>query len=290
MKKIPVRKIESTISAKAPSARFNIRDLKEILNGKDLIQDLHRHNFFFILALQHGEGKHEIDFESFDLADNIVFCLRPGQVHQLKLKSSCTGYLIEFDSEFYQPRDKISAQQLRKATHKSFCQLEDSRFEKLYAVLKNISQEYRTQEEGYQNIIRANLDILFIELVRQSRNPNAESSSTISYAQERLEEFLDLLQANLSTSKQASNYAELMNVSSYQLNEITKTTMGKTASDLINEQIILEAKRNLLATSNLVKEISELLGYEDVSYFIRFFKKHTGFSPDAFRQNFKYVL
>ncbi len=76
----------------------------------------------------------------------------------------------------------------------------------------------------------------------------------------------------------------MMNLSAYQLNEITKVAVGKTPSELINEQIILEAKRYLLATPNQVKDIADHLGYEDVSYFIRFFKKHTGHSPEAFRQ------
>ncbi|MBL7932446.1 MAG: AraC family transcriptional regulator, partial [Bacteroidia bacterium] len=74
---------------------------------------------------------------------------------------------------------------------------------------------------------------------------------------------------------------------SYQLNSITKSLLGKTCSEIINEQIILEARRYLLATSNQVNQIAYQLGYEDVSYFIRFFKKHTGHSPDSFRQNFK---
>jgi AraC-like DNA-binding protein len=74
-----------------------------------------------------------------------------------------------------------------------------------------------------------------------------------------------------------------MNLSHYQLNEITKVTVGKTASELINEHIILEAKRYLLATSNQIKDIADHLGYEDVSYFIRFFKKQSGYSPESFR-------
>ncbi|WP_052324411.1 helix-turn-helix domain-containing protein [Haliscomenobacter hydrossis] len=78
-----------------------------------------------------------------------------------------------------------------------------------------------------------------------------------------------------------------MSLSPYQLNEITKSSVGKTASELINEHIVLEAKKYLLATSNQVKDIADLLGYEDFSYFIRFFKKHTGHSPEAFRHNFK---
>jgi AraC-like DNA-binding protein len=76
-----------------------------------------------------------------------------------------------------------------------------------------------------------------------------------------------------------------MNLSPYQLNEITKSSIGRTASELINDHIILQAKRNLLATPNQIKDIADILGYEDVSYFIRFFKKHTGLSPESFRRN-----
>jgi AraC family transcriptional regulator, transcriptional activator of pobA len=93
-----------------------------------------------------------------------------------------------------------------------------------------------------------------------------------------------LLETRLADIKQVSQYADLLNLSTYQLNSITKTTVGKAASELINEQIILEAKRYLLATTNQVKDIASQLGYEDVSYFIRFFKKHTGHSPEAFRK------
>ena len=104
--------------------------------------------------------------------------------------------------------------------------------------------------------------------------------------QDKFEEFSELLEQNLITNKKISYYSDMMNLSLYQLNEIVKASIGKTGSEFINEYIILEAKRYLLATSNQVKEISYQLGYEDVSYFIRFFKKHTGFSPDAFRQKF----
>ena len=83
------------------------------------------------------------------------------------------------------------------------------------------------------------------------------------------------------------NISDLLRLSSYQLNAITKASVGKTVSDLINEQIILEAKRYLLATPYQIKDVADHLGYEDVSYFIRFFKKHTGNSPEAFRKNFK---
>lgn len=76
-----------------------------------------------------------------------------------------------------------------------------------------------------------------------------------------------------------------MNLSVYQLNAITKATLGKTSSSIINDYVVLEAKRHLLATSLQVNQVAYQLGYEDVSYFIRFFKKHMGCSPQAFREN-----
>ena len=95
------------------------------------------------------------------------------------------------------------------------------------------------------------------------------------------------METHIATDKQVSQYADRLNLSVYQLNSITKNLLGKTCSVVIDDQIILESKRLLLATSNQISQIAFELGYEDVSYFIRFFKKHSGFSPEAFRNNFK---
>ena len=286
MKKIPIRHINSGYGKPASAGRFTIRRVEEIMAGKDLKHDHHRHDFFFVLVLQKGKGVHEIDFTSYDVLDNSVFLLRPGQTHQLELKTGCTGFLMEFNNEFYHPGDKASGQRLRKASNKNFCQLDETRLEKLMTVLDYMFQETIAMEEGWTEIIKANLEIFFIELLRQSSHPKNTTSNINSYAQERLEEFLELLETYIFTHKQVSQYTEMMNLSSYQLNEITKSTIGKTASALLTERIILEAKRYLLATPNQVKDIADLLGYEDVSYFIRFFKKQTGHTPELFRQCF----
>ena len=287
MKKIPIRQL-TPFQHELPSAeQFKIRRVEDIMGKNDLVHDLHRHDFFFILALKKGAGKHEIDFTGYKVHDNTIFFLRPGQVHQLILKAGCTGFLVEFNTEFYHPKDKLSNQRLRKASSKNFCALEISRFNKLQAILSSMFQEFTAREEGYKDIIKSSLDIFFIEFIRQSPNPNAGASVTNPYSQERFEEFMELLDRHIATHKQVAQYTDLMNLSPYQLNEITKLSVGKTASELINEHIILEAKRYLLATPNQVKEIADQLGYEDTSYFIRFFKKHTGHSPEAFRQHFK---
>lgn len=283
MNRIPVRQIKDPDFFE----RFNIRDIGTVLSGKDMVQELHRHNFFFVLAIKKGTGEHIIDFTAYPVSDYAIFFLRPGQVHQLILTQDSTGYLMEFNTDFYSPREDAEYQVLRKVSNKNFCQLNSNRFKKVFAVLDYIFQEYTEKQERYEEVIKANLKILLIELSRQSKNPDKVSTSSYLYAQERLDEFLDLLGRHITSSKQVTQYAEMLHITSYQLNAITKETLGKTCSLLINEQVVLEAKRNLLATSSQVAQIAYELGYEDVSYFIRFFKKHTGSSPEAFRQKFK---
>jgi len=249
-----------------------------------MVQELHRHDFYYILALNKGAGIHDIDFTPYPIGNRTIFIMRPAQVHRLVLKAGSTGYLLQFRDEFYFPGDKISKQLLRKASNINHYQLTADGFEKLDRLLTYILGEYTARQERYQEVIKANMSIFFIELFRQ-HNSNPSDDHPL-YTQQRLESFLELLETYVFTHKQVSDYAAMLNLSTYQLNAVTKTMLGKTCSAIIDEYIILEARRYLLATSNQVNQIAYHLGYEDVSYFIRFFRKQTGYSPESFRQNF----
>lgn len=287
MKSIPIRHITATQKEPNLLGNFTIRKLQDLLEGKDMVHELHRHDFYFILALKKGFGNHEIDFIGYDITDYSVFIVRPGQVHKLALKSDSIGYMIQFNTEFYHPVENEPNIMLQKASTKNFYQLNEANFSRLNILAESIFNEYKNRPEEYQEVIKSNLRILFIELMRLRNKTNNPTENKDLYVQERLEEFLQLLELNIASEKQVSQYADMLHLSNYQLNSITKQTLGKTASELINEQIILESKRYLLATSNQVNQIAFHLGYEDVSYFSRFFKKHTGYSPEAFRQKLK---
>lgn len=286
MKVIPIRRIKTSQNEPVFSESFEIRNLQDMLGGEDMTQELHRHDFFFILALAKGKGKHVIDFTPYVVGNHSVFFLRPGQVHELTLKAGSTGYLMGFKSDFYHSNDKASAMLLRKVTHMNLCQLDGKGFNKLLVLLASIFQEYTDKKEGYHEIIKANLGIFFIELVRHRQHIKNTATKLNPYAQERLDQLMELMETHISSHKEVSYYAEMLNLSTYQLNAITKSVLGKTCSELISEYIILESKRYLLATSNQISQIANHLGYEDISYFIRFFKKHTHHTPEVFRKNF----
>jgi len=286
MHTIPVRQI-NTAGTLQTTGRFSIRSLQQVLNGKDLVHELHRHDFYFMLAVEKGAGLHSIDFTDYPVQEGSFFILRPGQVHRLELAANSTGFLLEFDHAFYQPATPAAEQRWKKACAQNFCRPEKESFEKMLLLLSQIADEYAAKDSGYKEAITACLDLLLITYIRQSENVNSINNTDASYTRDRYEKFMQLLENNISKMKTVAQYASQLHLSPYQLNAITKSAVGKTVSDCINEQIVLEAKRYLLATNNQVKDIAGSLGYEDASYFIRFFRKQTGLSPDAFRRNFK---
>lgn len=283
MKNIPIRNIDATQAEANLAEGFSIQHISALPTLRNALeQSIHRHDFFYLLALEQASGTHEIDFVPYEVSHHSLAFMRPGQVHQHALNTQGSGYLLAFTPAFYHPANPALHQLLRKASSINFYHFSPEAFAKLLKMMDAMQLEYRDKRLGYQEVIKAHLSIFFTELVRQSNQPTQAGSL---YQQERLDEFLLLVENQLTTQKSPAQYAQQMNLSVYQLNAITKATLGKTSSSIINDYVVLEAKRHLLATSLRVNQIAYQLGYEDVSYFIRFFRKHMGCSPQAFREN-----
>jgi AraC family transcriptional activator of pobA len=150
MVKIPIRHINTSPNEPHSTEGFSIRTISELLAGKDMVQPLHRHDFFYLLAVKKGMGDHEIDFTRYAICDQAVFFMRPGQTHRLTLKTGSEGYLLVFSKDFYYPHDKAFNQLLRKAGSINFYKVNATRFQKLFAALTNIFQEYTDKQEKYQ--------------------------------------------------------------------------------------------------------------------------------------------
>ena len=286
MENIPIRHI-SQQSEPELTGSFSIREITSLLSGRDMVQELHRHDFYYILIIKNGTGHHEIDFTGYEIKDHTVFMMRPGQVHNLFLKAGSTGYLIQFKTDFLYSHNSASQKHLTRLIQYNVYNLKQEGFSRIEAVVSEALKEYTNKLKGYHEVLKANLSIFLIELLRQRPDKAVAAMVDNTYAQEKLEQFLELVEKNSITNKQVSQYTGLLNLSSYQLSSITKTLLAKTPSEIINQHIILEAKRQLLATSKQVGQIACDLGYDDPSYFTRFFKKHTCLSPESFRQNSK---
>ena len=78
MIKIPVRNIDAALKEPDFTGSFSIRDVETLLSGKDMVQELHRHSFFYVLLLEKATGEHHIDFTPDPVGNHSVFFMRPG--------------------------------------------------------------------------------------------------------------------------------------------------------------------------------------------------------------------
>ncbi|RYZ45306.1 MAG: AraC family transcriptional regulator, partial [Chitinophagaceae bacterium] len=96
--------------------------------------------------------------------------------------------------------------------------------------------------------------------------------------------FISLLEKNYLTERNVGFYAASLNVSTKRLNQILKRKYNRTIHQIIHDRLVREAKHQLFVSKKNIKEIAFDLGFEDKSYFSRFFKKMTGQTPEAFKK------
>lgn len=96
--------------------------------------------------------------------------------------------------------------------------------------------------------------------------------------------FKDLLEQHYKNQKQVSYYVKELFISEKRLNQATSKLFGKTSKEIINDRVMLEAKRILAHTNESVKEICYSLGFEEPTNFVKYFKKHSGATPTEFRE------
>ncbi|MNL34873.1 HTH-type transcriptional activator Btr [compost metagenome] len=101
---------------------------------------------------------------------------------------------------------------------------------------------------------------------------------------EKMEQFKTLLEENFLTLHKASDYASLLSMTANNFTKQCSKRFNKTPTQMIQERLILEAKKQLHLTRLSIKEIAYALKFQDEYYFSRVFKKMTKVSPQTFRK------
>ena len=127
---------------------------------------------------------------------------------------------------------------------------------------------------------------LVVKDVAGATEAQSEQQGNINRYKEIAWEFRDLLESNVRTNRAPSFYAERLNIAVAYLNEAVNAVYRMSVSRNIQDEIILQAKRQLVYTTASVKEIAQGLGIDDYSYFTRLFTKVAGVSPTLFRKNY----
>ena len=116
------------------------------------------------------------------------------------------------------------------------------------------------------------------------RNPQYRPDEVKSYrVRELFNRFMMLLERNYKISRDVNYYAEQMNISSKYLTNIVNQVTGHTPKTIIDQYVILQLKLHLKRSTQSIKEMAWEFHFADVSFFCRYFKKHTGLTPQQIR-------
>ena len=179
---------------------------------------------------------------------------------------SCVGFLFGSADHLFISLDKEAQQKLK--------------------LLSDIFvQEFKTSDNIQNDMLLMLLKRLIIVITRLARSEYIPNKKLQDEKFHVIRKFNLLVEADYRKEHSVSYYAQRLNKSPKTLSNLFAIYNHKTPLQVIQERIIIEAKRLLYYTDQSVKQITFELGFEDAAYFSNFFKRHTSLSPLDFRNN-----
>ncbi|MEN2401111.1 helix-turn-helix domain-containing protein [Flavobacterium sp. MC2016-06] len=241
-----------------------------------------------IVLIDSGIGEVIIDGETFTISSSTLFLIAKGQLISFKPNSKFTGYELSFGDCFWErtpsSANNCKAVLFNNASANQTIPLEKEDCRELNSIFKFLSFEFNKQE--YINQLDAMAAYLKIIMIKIANVNHSLSKGFDSYENQVYAQFLQLISKNYKTSREVVDYANILGISARKLTDLSKRCSDRGAKELINGQIIAEAKRSLQFTSNPIKEIAFQLNFASPDQFSHFFKKNTQVSPNDYRALF----
>lgn len=283
---LPIYQIQDFEALIQKDPYFYFSSFATHLQEHQFIREPHKHNFYIILVVNQGTGTHTIDFKEFEVKPGAVFFMLPGQVHSWRLSQDADGFILFFTQGFYareypnrMPSDFPFFHAL---LHTPVLNLSEADSGKLMPILHMLQQEHKHSRPMRDVMLSRYLDILLIELSRVYQ-PNVAKAGGKGKEQALLQNLERLIDGHYKEHQPVAFYAERLHVTPKHLNDICKSSLGKTTKELIQYRTLLEAQRLLVHADLTSSQIATELGYADTTYFFRFFKKQLGCTPEQFR-------
>lgn len=261
---------------------LNITSLEEY--SSELSEVPHRHDAYMLMLVEDTKGGDNlIDFRRHPLVANRLFMVRPGQAHQRETRQE-RGPILSFSDEFLQTTG-ISAQEVfvifSSVYQHPYLDL-SPKLKRIFLQLISLMQEELREAVPHQAILSRYLYVLLQYLYRECLYQIGKL--TPARHSERLFRLSSLIEKHYREHRSIGFYADALHITPKHLNSLCRQYLQTTVADMQHERILVESKRLLYFTSLSVKEIAHTLGFEDDSYFVRFFKRMAGQTPLQMRQ------
>jgi AraC family transcriptional regulator, transcriptional activator of pobA len=284
MEKIPVFDIWKFDKTQNQQEFYYANRLSVHLQSHKFINQPHAHSDYIIVFFSSGKGIHYIDFEQYEVKAGSVFLLAPGQVHSWELSDDTDGYVFfhtdAFFNQYFLNQKIEDFAFFQFSNNYPLINIPNNQIANFKQYFENILAENSKILEGKTMKILSTINLIYIDLQRLYINIEKPLENENWQRVKLLKRYID---SNFKSLKNPSDYANLMNMSTRHLTRICNEILNKNASKIINDRIILEAKRLLTYGNETIYNIANTLGYDDASYFIKIFKHQTGMSPKVFR-------
>jgi len=282
--RIPSYSLEPTDDVATPL--FQIRRMNRVVvHGQDDLLVPHRKSYYFMALIWEGSGRHWIDTTPYALKPDMLYFTVPDQVHLKQELRPVSGFNINFTEDFLALDGSDTLRQLPIIQnphngHELYLSPKDLAFTK--DILEKIHAEYEAAQAWQHSMLLAYMHVLLVHLsrqyVEQFRTPEEGAEEAVL-----LGKFRARIQQSYARHHDVASYADMLHLSAGHLSEVVKAQSGKSAIAHIHERLVVEAKRLLFHTEYTSKEIAFQLGFEDASYFNRFFKRLVGQTPLQYR-------
>ena len=251
-------------------------------------------NCSFLLILR-GTLKVQLNLITYHIHANEMITVKPQTViHILEMSFDLETVVTSFTMDFMLTTSfkGVDFNYLDFFTTNSISKIKLSREERevTIALSKLLAKHNRADEATIPfraDVINHTFSLLVYHFgsIFKTQYPSLESD--LSRNEEMTLRFLKILDENFKTQRSVQFYAEILCVTAGHLSKLLKEVSGKTASQLIEEAVIMEAKLLLHNSALSIAEVAFALQFSDQSFFGKYFKKNTGVSPTVFRKTMK---
>lgn len=246
----------------------------------------HALTFYDILLVTRGRGDFWLDTHRFDVRRGRVFFTSPGQVRRWRV-SDLDGLCLFFPALFLEEyfRDPLFLHRLpyfHAQGDAAVLRLSPKRAARLRRLLLAMRRELRRLRPDSAQLLRARLSEALVTLAREYSATHRVSAERVP--KELVLRYRELVERDAHRRHRVADYARELAVSPGHLNALCKQQLGRSAKDVIQDRLEVEARRALLYSSESAARVGYALGFADPSYFTRFFRRVTGRSPTRFRR------
>ncbi|HEX5064338.1 MAG TPA: helix-turn-helix domain-containing protein [Kofleriaceae bacterium] len=245
-----------------------------------------RPEFHIVYLGLRGAGSLVVDFSKVPLGANTLTVVARGRVQHFLPESGVDAWMLLAAPEFI-ALDARSVDPLRGASvldpgwATPALKLPAGDRIELLALADQLAAEQARPLDGFQPALMSSLLRAF--LLRAERVALAsDARPTLPPA---LARFFTTLEQDCTKTRSVAHYAKAAGVSPRRLAELLVDHTGKSTKLVIDERVVLEQKRLLAHTDVSVKELADRTGFDEPTNLVKFFRHHTGTTPDAFRRN-----